>query len=328
MKHVKKYNEGFESNNDNVIDGYSNEEILKKFYDNPSIRKIIQYIDADEDVNILKMSIAFLLAGDYNLVRKANDIYSDSYLSNLLITINDEKLPKTIKKELFKLGNWIVFRFLCVPVNEYTNSYITIKIHRSFINRFLYLPEGNTIADRRKLIQASKTQTGTQLSLFSPTEYISTEKLANSFKPWRDEITKKYYNFYGINFYILETVSNMISKGLNLYSKEEKDKISFSTHEGGNPLIILTYEISEKKEEISEENDYYVFKVYISNARNICFVIKINKLYSYKFFNRELDSNPWERVRSKTSSNNIIPEKTINTKEMKNLLSKIRKKRI
>lgn len=339
MKHVIKYNEGFDNKSEDVLSGYTNDELLKKFYENPSIGKILKYMEPDEEIKTLKLSIAFLLAGDYHLIRKGDEVYTTGPASYMAISINDEKIPNTIKTEVYKLGNWVVFRFLCTPINNWTNSYISIKVNKLFIHRFLNLPTGwyndeskTTIEDRRNIIQASKkSTTGTQLSLFpdksgEPTKY---EKLLKNFKPLRDIIGKKYDNFYGINSYILEIVSNMISNEFNLYSRSIKDSMLLSAYAGGYPVVIITSEVSEKKEEISENEDYYIFKVYISTARNICFVIKIGKLYSDRFFDKKLSSDPWNFNKNKsTTTLPAITKKVIDTKEMKELLSKIRNKKI
>lgn len=328
MKHVRKYNEGFDSKSEDVLSGYTNDELLKKFYENPSIVKILKYMEPDEEIKTLKLSIAFLLAGDYHLTRKGDEVYTTEPGSYMAISINDEKIPNTIKTEVYKLGNWIIFRFLCAPVNKWTNSYISIKVNKLFIHRFLNLPTQATIEDRRNIIQSSK-KSGTQLSLFpnetEPNEY---EKLLRNFKPLRDIIERKFDNFYGINSYILEIVSNMISNEFNLYSRSIKDSMLLSAYAGGYPVVIITSEVSEKKEEISENEDYYIFKVYISTARNICFVIKIGKLYSDRFFDKKLSSDPWNFKNKSITTPPVSTKKAINTKEMKELLSKIRNKKI
>lgn len=346
MKHIIKYNEGFDNKSEDVLSGYTNDELLKKFYENPSIGKILKYMEPDEEIKTLKLSIAFLLAGDYHLIRKGDEVYTSGPASYMAISINDEKIPNTIKTGVYKLGNWIVFRFLCTPINNWTDSYISIKVNKLFIHRFLNLPTGdvskNTIEDRRNIIQASKkSTTGTQLSLFpdesgKPTKYetktfVSSWKklLLEKFKPLRDIILKKYDNFYGINSYILEIVGNMISNEFNLSSRSTKDSMLLSTYANGYPVVIITSEVSEKKEEISDDEDYYIFKVYISTARNICFVIKIGKLYSDRFFNKKLSSDPWNFNKNKPITTlPAIPKKVIDTKEMKELLSKIRNKKI
>lgn len=330
MKHVRKYNEGFDNKDEAVLSGYTNDELLKKFYENPSIGKILKYMEPDEEIKTLKLSIAFLLSGDYHLIRKGDEVYTMGAGSYMAISINDEKIPNTIKTEVYKLGNWIVFRFLCTPVNKWTNSYISIKVNKLFIHRFLNLSNGEsktTIEDRRNIIQSSKkSTTGTQLSLFPDTKY---EKLLKKFKPLRDIIERKYDNFYGINSYILEIVSNMISNEFNLSPRNIKDSMLLSAYAGGYPVVIITSEVSEKKEEISENEDYYIFKVYISTARNICFVIKIGKLYSDTFFDKKLSSDPWNFNKNKsTTTLPAITKKVVGTKEMKELLSKIRNKKI
>lgn len=334
MIYLQKFNEGiFKSKSDSVELDDNGKSLLKSFNQTEAYKLISKRLKSVAGINTKILSdVSDIVIDEYNLSKTPGNGGVRLYIPNsndLVITIYSDKAKD--RRLFYKYDQiWFVFRIF---ISEKRNDCMVIKVHKSYINKFLLL-HTEIPAPEKPVESAIKKQ-------YEPTPSEANELLIR-FLTFENVILTKYSGLYDINVFVMEKISNMVCSQYSLYVKRGELISNFSQFYNSMVVLIISKEISTDRIGFYMEGDWYVFRIFVCSAnKNICLSVKVHKTYLNDFLNRKIKKDPWgdSQYEDEPVVNRYTPTKPVvntyippvkkdNIGEMKALMKKIKNKKM
>lgn len=342
MIYIQKFNEGIFKRKKNDSDDIDSTIKISEFHKTKAYKYVsdiikqsgfnssdAKIISSSTMLKILNYFTSFLMT-EYNLnilkTKRSGEFKLTTSDFQTVITVYGDR--SSDRRLFYRYENiWCVFR---VFINEKNNQCVVIKVNKSFIDKFLSDKEEDK---EEKIPETPKQEKIPETPKQEKNEISQSEinELLFRFSPFESIINKKYNGLFDINDNIMDEITNMICNQYNLYVKKQKPLFYvFSLYSLSSEVLRIYKEITLERNEFYKDGDWYIFRIFLCDSnRNICLSVAVHKIYLNNFLGKEIKKNPWvEKNEPIINKPPVQIAKKTNTEEMKELITKIKNKKL